>query len=165
VDFKRKTDLLRPERIQILELWNKEYPEKLGYDTLNSFEQYLNNLNDQSHILMMDENQKIRGWYFDFVRKNENWFALILDSKLHGIGLGTELLNTAKKNKDELNGWVIDHNTALKENGDYYKSPLGFYLKNGFEKLAQSRLESDKISAVKIHWSKHSQKVKPVMSL
>ena len=147
-------ELSKKEKEEILNLWNDEYPEKLNYQTLSEFENYLENLTEQSHILMKNENQSIKGWYFDFIRENEKWFAIILDSKFHGKGLGTKILNLAKENESELNGWVIDNHNDRKKNGELYKSPLSFYLKNGFEKLDKERLELEKISAVKIKWKK-----------
>lgn len=154
VEFIKLTELSKTDKKQILNLWNTEYPEKLNYQTLVDFENYLNNLSEQSHIVMIDKNQKIKGWYFDFNRENEKWFAIILDSKFHGKGFGTKILNLAKEKETELNGWVIDHNNDKKRNGEFYNSPLAFYLKNGFEKLAETRLELEKISAVKIKWTK-----------
>lgn len=77
-----------------------------------------------------------------------------MDSKIHGQGLGTKILKQVKENEIELNGWVIDHNRDKKSNGEFYKSPLNFYLKNGFKKLSRNRLELYKISAVKIKWRK-----------
>ena len=149
----RQSELSISDKIQVFELWNNEYPEKLTYSTLSLFEKYLKNLLEQSHILLFD-NDKIKGWYFDFIRDKEKWFTIILDSQLHGMGWGTQLLNKAKEKETELNGWVIDHNTDRKKNGDMYVSPLGFYLKNDFQELSDNRLELDKISAVKIKWIK-----------
>ena len=103
---------------------------------------------------MIDANKEIKGWYFDFIRNNEKWFAIILDSKIQGKGYGTKLLELAKQKENVLNGWVIDHNRDKKKNGASYISPMNFYLKSGFEKLAKNRLESEKISAVKIIWRK-----------
>jgi hypothetical protein len=65
-----------------------------------------------------------------------------------------KILNLAKEKETELNAWVIDHNNDIKKNGNKYKTPLEFYLKNGFEKLTENRLELEKISAVKIKWTK-----------
>ena len=126
----------------------------MNYQTLSEFEEYLGNLMEQSHILMKSENQNIKGWYFDFIRENEKWFAIILDSKFHGKGFGTKLLNLGKEKESELNGWVIDSQNDKRKNGELYNSPLMFYLKNGFEKLDKERLELEKISAVKIKWKK-----------
>ena len=139
-------------KIEIFNLWNNEYPLKLGHESIEEFDVYLEKLSEKSCIILIDQNNKIRGWYFDFYRENEKWFVIILDSKIHGKGYGTKLLNLAKQKENESNGWVIDHNKDQKRNGEFYNSPLDFYLKNGFEKISKDRLESDKISAVKIRW-------------
>jgi GNAT superfamily N-acetyltransferase len=154
MEFIQLTRLSKNQKKEILNLWNNEYPEKLNYQTLTDFDEYLKNLKKQSHILMIDENQMVKGWYFDFNRGKEKWFAIILDTKIHGKGFGTKMLNLAKEKETELNGWVIDHNNDIKKNGNKYKTPLEFYLKNGFEKLTENRLELEKISAVKIKWTK-----------
>lgn len=154
VEFKRQLELGEIEKREILNLWNDEYPEKLNYHTLSEFEEYLRSLTGQSHILMINENQSIIGWYFDFIRKNERWFAIIIDSKYQGKGLGTKLLKLGKEKESELNGWVIDKLGSKKRNGELYKSPLNFYIKNGFEKFENERLELEKLSAVKIKWKK-----------
>ena len=154
MEFIRQIVLSKADKKEILTLWNDEYPEKLNYRTLSEFEKYLGSLTEQSHILMKSENHRIKGWYFDFVRENEKWFAIILDSNFHRKGYGTELLNLGKEKESELNGWVIDKQDYKRKNGKLYKSPLIFYLKNGFEKLDNERLELEKISAVKIKWKK-----------
>ncbi|WP_440880403.1 GNAT family N-acetyltransferase [Tenacibaculum sp. C7A-26P2] len=144
--------LLESEKLEIFDLWNNEYPERLSFNSIKEFEVYLNDLNEQRHLLLINSERKVKGWYFDFKRDNEKWFAIILDSKLHGKGFGTKLLELAKQQENELNGWVIDHNKDKKKNGELYNSPLNFYLKNGFRKLTANRLELEKISAVKIRW-------------
>ncbi len=154
MEFVKCSTLSISERLEIFELWNNEYPEKLSYKSTREFDKYLGNLTEQSHILLIDVDRKIKGWYFDFIRDNGKWFAIILDSKIHLKGFGTKILSLAKEKEIELNGWVIDHNRDKRRNGEYYKSPLSFYLKNGFEKLSESRLELGKISAVKIKWKK-----------
>ena len=60
----------------------------------------------------------------------------------------------AKEKENSLNAWVIDHNRDLKANGDAYRSPLEFYLKNGFKLLSDIRLELTNISAVQVNWIK-----------
>ena len=64
------------------------------------------------------------------------------------------MLNTLKNDENTLNGWVIDHNSDKKLNGNIYQSPLEFYIKNGFETLSETRLELEIMSAVKIKWTK-----------
>lgn len=56
--------------------------------------------------------------------------------------------------KVKIIGWAIDHNLDNKVNGETYKSPLEFYVKNNFEILSKEQLELDTISAVKIQWKK-----------
>ncbi|MBL4708404.1 MAG: GNAT family N-acetyltransferase [Flavobacteriales bacterium] len=136
----------------IYTLWNKEYPKNLSYSKLSQFDDYLRKLDEQSHLLLIDEQEKIKGWYFSFDRANEHWFAMILDTSIQGNGWGTKLLNTAKEKDSILNAWGIDHSNDVKQDGTPYSSPIEFYLKNGFEIISSERLELDHISAVKIRW-------------
>lgn len=152
--FTKCLNLTELEKQEILKLWNAEYPEKLSYHTKEAFDEYLKKLTEQSHILLIDVDKRIMGWYFDFKRDSEKWFAIILNSNIQGKGFGTKMLELAKQKENELNGWVIDHSSDKKKSGDFYVSPLGFYLNNGFEVLKEERLASDKISAVKIRWKK-----------
>lgn len=154
MQFTHKKELSASDKLHLMELWNNEYPEKLAYAGIDAFEVYLENLKDQRHILMCDENNNIQGWYFQFTRENETWFAIIIDSKCQGAGMGTQLLDMAKEQVEQLSGWVIDHNGDIKKNGEFYTSPLNFYLKNGFQLISETRLELDFISAVKIQWVK-----------
>ena len=64
------------------------------------------------------------------------------------------MLNKLKFDEATLNGWVIDHPHDKKRNGKRYKSPLEFYLKNGFILIPETRLQLETISAVKINWTK-----------
>jgi len=154
VKFIKTTALSKTSKAQILELWNNEFPKKLNYQTLADFENYLSNLDNQSHVLLVNNRQNIKGWYFDFIRDDERWFAIILNAKMSGKGFGTQLLNLAKEKEPVLNGWVIDHSNDKKRNGETYISPLNFYLKNGFELITGSRSELEKLSVVKIRWKK-----------
>ncbi|WP_026837145.1 GNAT family N-acetyltransferase [Gillisia sp. JM1] len=142
------------EKQAIFKLWNQEYPKSLAYSKMEEFEAYLNKLSESYHVLVKDELDTILGWYSDFKRDNEIWFAMILDDSIQKKGIGTILLNTAKKRNENLNGWVIDHKHNPKTNGSIYKSPLKFYMKNEFQLLPEVRLELPIISAVKIYWSK-----------
>lgn len=138
-----------------MELWNNEYPVYLNYKSISDFELYLNDINIITHILIDDlDNNQIVGWLFIFERDNENWFGIIIDSKMHNKGLGTKLLNIAKNKSSELNGWVIEHNEDVKSNGEKYKSPVNFYIKNDFEVLPDIRLNLEFFKVVKINWKK-----------
>jgi len=146
--------LNQEQKEQILQLWNNEYPEKLAYKSIDGFENYLEKLNEVNHFLLMNDDEKIQGWTITFEREGDTWFAIILSENLHGKGWGTKVLNELKQNKKALNGWVIYHSDDKKRNGSFYKSPLEFYLKNGFEVLSDTRLELEIMSAVKIKWKK-----------
>lgn len=148
------TQLNETQKEQIFDLWNTEYPEKLVYHSMADFESYLSRLTEQNHYVLSDTNDKIKGWAITFIRENEKWFAIIISGKLHGKGIGTEMLNELKKKESILNGWVIDHNSDKKHNGDRYRSPLEFYIKNGFKVIHETRLELEVMSAVKIKWTK-----------
>ena len=146
--------LTLPQKEEIFRLWNNEYPTTLQYHSISEFDTYLNGLTGHNHYLLSDNNGHIYGWGFTFVRNSEKWFAIILDSSIHKQGLGTVMLNTLKANEPVLYGWVIDHNNAIKSDGTAYSSPLNFYIKNNFSLHPDTRLETEKLSAVKISWVK-----------
>lgn len=138
----------------ICHLWNDEYPQALSHKDLESFQNYLIQLEDAKHLLLLDETEQIKGWAFLFTRDNEVWFAIILASNLHKMGFGSKLLDELKTLNPQLNGWVIESTTMLKSNGKYYRSPIQFYVKNNFQILHQNKLELPHFSAVKIVWNK-----------
>lgn len=136
----------------IYKIWNNEYPVNLAFKSLHDVDTYLNNLIDAKHFFVVDEQNKMQAWAVIFERDYEKWFAIIVDNSFHQLGLGTKILNRLKTFSTELNGWVIDHQNDMKANGESYRSPLAFYLKNEFIQIPEIRLELDKISAVKINW-------------
>lgn len=138
----------------LLQLWNSEYPKQLNYQTMDEFDLYLDALSEKNHYLLIDNEDKIKGWAFTFLRNDEDWFAIILNQDVQGTGKGSLLINELKKKKDSLNGWVIDHENDVKQNKEKYKSPLLFYIKNGFVICTETRIENEKMSAVKINWKK-----------
>jgi len=150
----RTNHLSEDQKLQIFEIWNNEYPAKIAYKEISEFEAYLEKLADQHHILVLDENGHVKGWFFDFIREEDRWFAIIIDSSLHGKGIGSKILDLAKGSNTVLNAWVTDHNNDSKKNGQPYLSPLGFYVKNKFQVLSDIRMETDILSAVKIRWEK-----------
>jgi hypothetical protein len=146
---------LTPEQREVIyRLWNQEYPEKLTYKSLADFDSYLINLIETNHLLLVDDFGDIEGWAVTFTRENERWFVIILDIKVHGQGKGTLLLNRLKEKEYKLCGWVIDHDNDKKHDGASYKSPLKFYEKNGFIIYSDTRVETEKLSAVKVVWER-----------
>lgn len=138
----------------VLRLWNNEYPKNLCYNSPEDFDAYLEQLTEQQHYLLLNVDHTILGWAFTFVRGNERWFAIILDTSIHKQGYGTMLLEHLKTREHLLNGWVANHSDDLKSNGTAYASPLNFYVKNGFTLCPHIRLSTEKLSAVKIMWKK-----------
>lgn len=146
-------ELTLSQKEAVLRIWNEEYGEKL-MKTMQGFEEYLSKLGKVQHFLMYDETDALWGWAATLDREGERWFAIIMDGSVQGKGYGRQLLNAIKEHEPILNGWVTDHNRDVKRNGQAYSSPMGFYLKNGFEVLEDVRLETEELSAVKIRWRK-----------
>jgi hypothetical protein len=136
----------------VYQLWNQEYPEQVSYQTPADFDAYLDNLTETTHYLLLSDSGAMEGWAIVFTREGERWFVIILNGKVHGQGKGTLLLNQIKEKVQKLCGWVVNHNRYIKQNGEPYRSPLKFYEKNGFTIDPQTRLETEKLSAVKIVW-------------
>ena len=149
-----KTTLTPVQKNQISGIWNNEYPKSLNFSDSKGFDDYLATLSEPIHYLLENESGKVLAWACIFIRNSEKWFAIILDEKIHGQGKGTELLTSLKADETVLNAWVIDKEEAIRLNGKIYKSPLNFYLKNGFVLCTETRLENEKMSAVKIIWKK-----------
>lgn len=150
------TKSLQTEQLlQLMELWNREYPVSLAHKTLEDFEVYLSSLSYCKHYLL-EENTAIFAWGFEFDRNEERWFALIIDKAQQGKRIGSQLLNFMKQSNKQLNGWVIDHGNATMSDGSFYRSPLAFYLKNDFQLVSHQRIDNEVISAVKIQWTKYA---------
>lgn len=150
----QKEVLSLEEKNSLMQLWNNEYPAKLNLKTLEDFEFYLDGILNTKHYLLRDDLDKIDGWAFTFFRENENWFAIILDGQIQGKGNGSFLMNEIKNDNDSLNGWVIDHENEVKHNATLYRSPIAFYVKNGFTICSEIRIENEKMSGVKINWTR-----------
>src|SRR5688500_1408189 len=89
--------LSEKQKLEIVKLWNNEYPKELSHSNLSEFDQYLQGLSDLNHILLSDKNENLRGWLIYFIRDNEQCFAMLLDSSLQGKGWGSKFLNLAKE--------------------------------------------------------------------
>jgi hypothetical protein len=74
---------------------------------------YLTTLSKTKHYLLIDEANKIKGIYF--FRDDEDWFAIRVDKNSQGSGKGSLLMEELKKNKDSLNGLVVDHENDVKQ--------------------------------------------------
>lgn len=146
------TLLTDAQQIAIYQLWNNEYPERLVHHSMSELEHYFSGLENKEHFLLLNERQELAAWCLCFNREKECWFAIIVNRNAQGKGYGSLLLHALKKKQNRLNGWVIDHENDKKRDGSPYPSPLPFYLSSGFKIHATTRLETEKISAVKISW-------------
>lgn len=147
----RKENLSLEEKETLMHLRNNAFPVQFGHATFEEFDLYLNSLIDAKHYLLKVENE-IEGWAFTFFRDQEDWFSIMIKNQIQRKGNGTILLEELKRNSFNLNGWVIDHENDIMQNGVGYKSPLLFYIKNDFSVCENTRIENEKISAVKINW-------------
>ncbi len=152
MDFSETSTLTEKQKNEIIELWNNEYPKELAHTGLIDFDAYLHALSDKNYLLLCDKSGAIKGWFIYFRRDNEQCFAMLLDVSLQGQGWGSKFLNLAKERTSELNGWVIDHNNTLKKNGKNYKSPIGFYRKNGFAIREDIQFKKNNINGIKVIW-------------
>ena len=138
----------------ILRLWNEEYPSTLALAGPVDLDRYLLALSDPQHFLLVADMDGLYGWSCSFTRDGDVWFAMIVAGAQQGRGCGRMLLEAMMTRHDRLSGWVIDADGAAKRNGIPYRSPLGFYLRNGFKAIPEERLETSALSAVRILWER-----------
>jgi GNAT superfamily N-acetyltransferase len=147
-----KSEILTPEQKEdIVNLWNREYPKDLSLAGVPAFDEYLDKLSDK-HYLLVNEQNRILGWLVYFIRDGERCFAMLLDPKVQGRGVGSALLNHAKEYNSDLIGWVIDTDKHVKNDGSYYKSPVNFYVKAGFEILRDIVTKKNGIDGIRVRW-------------
>jgi GNAT superfamily N-acetyltransferase len=141
-------ELTSQQAEQINKLWNDEYPVKLK----DRFPILLDGTDDHQHYLIEDLGKNVIAWAVYFEKDKQIRFSIIVSSLHKGKGLGGMLIEKLKETNREFYGWVIDHNDDLKANGEYYQSPLAFYLKHVFTILNDYRLDTEMIKAVLIKW-------------
>ena len=146
----RSTTINEKQIAQIHQLWNEEYPTNLH----GRFSILLNETENHRHFYINNEEGDIIAWCALFVNEGQERFSIIVSSKTKGLGLGKKLLDAMKAEVPTFSGWVIDHGNDVLKSGEKYRSPIDFYLKNGFEVVHEERLETAIISCVKVKWSK-----------
>lgn len=142
--------LSQEQKLALLHLWNSEYPAQLAHADINSLNNYLYPLQNVTHYFLM-VNEEVTAWAETFTRDGERWFAIITARAMQGKGYGKKMLELLMEKEPILNGWATDHNRYTKADGSPYPSPLEFYVKLGFT-ITDIRLETDKLSSVKIVW-------------
>lgn len=142
------------QKLQIIDLWNDSYPVSIRHNGVESFDNYLAKLTDQNHILLLDKKDTVKAWFFDFIRENERWFAMIVSPELQGKGIGSRLLCLGKAFNKGLNGWTVYDTKYEKADGRPYRSPVDFYIKNGFKIHPEIVWETPVMNSMKITWKK-----------
>lgn len=136
----------------VLRLWNEEYPSTLALSGPLDLDRYLLTLSGPQHFLLVADTDELYGWSCSFTRDGDVWFAMIVAGAQQGRGYGRMLMEAMRTRHDRLPGWVIDAEGAAKRNGEPYRSPLGFYLRNGFEVIPEERSGTSALSAVRMRW-------------
>lgn len=132
-DIDNVMEIWLTENIKAHDFIPKEYWEK-------NFE-YVKKVLPNAEIYVYVENEKIAG----FIGLNDNYIeGIFIDSKYQYKGIGTALLNKAKKMKDELTLSAYKKNTKA----------IQFYLKNEF-KIVEKNIdkENDEVEYIML-WKK-----------
>lgn len=153
LELQQKSLLSEEEKKVLLSLWNGEYPIIISHSSLQSFNHYLDSLENVTHYLLMDLSHNIiKGWAFTFDRDNLRWFAIMLSPTIQKKGIGRAMLKVLMTKEKSLNAWVIDHDRYMKSNGQPYLSPLPFYVKLGCEVSKKEASKSGNLSVVRINF-------------
>lgn len=158
-DVVQREVLLDQEKIELMYLWNQEYPTSIRHNDLDSLSSYLKGLSEVEHCLLKTKEGELIAWFARFMREGKHWFGMMVSTANQGRGIGRALLHRAQKRYPTLHGWVIDQEGYVKGNGDAYRIPLSFYQKNGFEVIPEQRLENKALSAVLIHWRTTNKRI------
>lgn len=140
--------LTKSQELKINDLWNDEYPTTLQ----TRFTLLLEGVENFCHYLIESNENEVMAWAVYFEKDNELRFSIIVNKMFQKRGLGKMLVQQLKLDLNEFYGWVIDKETFAKSDGTFYRSPLLFYKKQGFEILANQRIDNEILSAVKIKW-------------
>ena len=152
--IEKKVTLGLKDKHQILELIMAEYPPHVSFNTVESFDRYLQNLSNQRHYLLYDYKNHVRGWGVTFNADDELWFSMVLDHRIQNFGFGTNLLNFIKEHEPQLSGWVVNFFSDLKFNNNVFRSPLEFYMNQGFVISDETKFINNFTEVVKIKWCK-----------
>lgn len=149
------TSVLNPkQQVEFLNCWNEVYPFNLKFDDLKKMQSYFDGLQQLQFFLLVDGSIPATAFSFRFMRDEELWLAMLMPPSMQGKGYGSILLEELTENVDTISAWVVDHDLDVKADGTPYRSPLQFYLKNGFKVQEGVRLEIGAISAAKLIWKK-----------
>lgn len=138
------------EKVRLL--WNAAYPAAIALKDAEALDAYLAPLTNQNHLLASNTEGQLIAWYFQFTRDAETWFAFIIHPEYQGKGIGRELISMAKDRAESLNGWVVVTDTLKRADGKPYRSPLQFYLKQGFTQTGK-QFKTEVMETTHIQWN------------
>lgn len=72
MNFIKTEKLSNEQKIEIFQIWNNEYPEKLAFQKVENFDEYLNKLENPVHYIIQNNKNKIIGWAIDFIEIMKN---------------------------------------------------------------------------------------------
>lgn len=139
---------------ELFHCWNSVYPTNVKFDDFGMMQSYFDGLQHLQFFLLIDGSIPATAFSFRFMREGELWLAILMPPSMQGKGYGSILLEELTENVDTISAWVVDHDLVVKTDGTPYRSPVQFYVKNGFELQEGVRLEIDTISAVKLIWKR-----------
>lgn len=148
------SNLNSKQQEEFLKCWNEVYPLNLKFDDSGKMQSYFDGLQQLQFFLLVDGSIPATAFSFRFMRDGELWLAMLMPPSMQGKGYGSILLEELTENVDTISAWVVDHDLDVKSDGTPYRSPLQFYLKNGFAVQDGMRLELDTISAAKLVWKR-----------
>ena len=152
MEIKISSKLSESEFCQISKIWDDEYPKTL-VGRLNNL---ISESQNQHHYLAFEGSGIIIGWAMVFENKNQQRFSILVSGKHQNSGVGSQLIKTLKKHHSKLLGWVIDNNNSLKCDGNFYQSPLTFYLNREFNVVDGVRIDNEILKAVLISWENNN---------
>lgn len=148
--------LTEEQKSAVVKLWNHEYPIDFTLDGTTALDASIGHLVGQEHIVLTNSVKELVGWMiiFDFTLKEQDnrWFILLVDRCHQRQGLGTQLLNSAKRRNDNLNGWIAFEEGLLRSDNLMYPLPTAFYEKQDFIVHQDVKWEARPFETAMISW-------------
>lgn len=137
--------------IEINSSENPKFTRDIKYETFKNFLKK----SDDLKIITATSEEKLLGWLMvSFAdRLGIYHFNMVVHRDFQRTGIGGKLLINAKLHYKELYGVVVPVNRYKRRDGTQYRSPLDFYLKNGFTTTGKKFVEYRDVTMLEIKWS------------
>ncbi len=139
---------------QYIKINLSEYPKFTREIKFLKFKNFLNQ-NEERKIIIATSDEKLIGWLMvSFADKLGIYhFNMLVHRDFQRTGIGSKLLLNAKEHFNELYGVVVPVNRYKRRDGTQYRSPLEFYLRNGFQLTGKKFIGYKDVTMVEIKWS------------